>query len=189
MTDTVSALFDGDPSTLWKPYAPIGSQTILVDAGSVRELRGINITAGENAVIPEYRIEGSADGNTWTILADATLRERNIVFRNVVSEPLSGSFRYVKILWLGTGNNASDKTIAGVEIFAGDSADTASGEPSETGKPETPGGTEKDKKGMGSLFVPVFAAACVLAVCGLAGAAAAIVFAARNGGKKSARKE
>ena len=142
-SDTVDALFDGDSSTCWVPYAPIGSQTILMDMGEIGHLYGINIRVGDDAIIPTYRIEGSKDGNVWTILADATLRERNVVYAGggrVVTEALSGNYRYVKLLWLNVGSNTADKSIAEIELFAGertaeepDSPDTANDAKSKSG--------------------------------------------------------
>lgn len=120
-SDTASALFDSDPSTEWSPYAPIGSQTILMDLRESKELYGIQITLGKNAVLPGYRIEGSRDGKSWVILADATLRDaQSYRFdgRTVVSESLSGQYRYVKLLWLNAGGNSDVKTISGIELYA-----------------------------------------------------------------------
>ncbi|MBO7406042.1 MAG: DUF4038 domain-containing protein [Clostridia bacterium] len=121
-TDTVAALFDNDDTTSWIPFAPIGSQTILMDLHELKGLSGINIRIGDNALIPRYRVEGSKDGSDWTILADATLRGANIVYtgdRPVVTEALSGNYRYIKLLWLNLGSNTADKSIAGIELYAG----------------------------------------------------------------------
>ncbi|MBR7063078.1 MAG: DUF4038 domain-containing protein [Clostridia bacterium] len=121
-SDTVGALFDGNDATLWRPYAPIGTQTILMDLRELHGLTGINIRVGQNALIPRYRIEGSKDGSDWTVIADAGLRGPNTVYdgdRRVVSEALSGNYRYVKLLWLNLGSNTADKSIAEIELYAG----------------------------------------------------------------------
>ncbi|MBR5006024.1 MAG: DUF4038 domain-containing protein [Clostridia bacterium] len=136
-TDTVSNLFDGDVNTLWVPFAPIASQTITMDLGSSSPLHGINIRVDADAIIPEYRIEGSADGLVWTVLADATIRDRNVFEsggQRVVSEPLSGEYRYVKLLWLNVGSNNADKSISEIELYAGENASQPSGDPSGCGK-------------------------------------------------------
>ncbi|MGM9681084.1 MAG: DUF4038 domain-containing protein [Eubacteriales bacterium] len=119
--DTAGALFDADLSTEWVPYAPIGSQTILMDLRETKELYGIHIVLGKNASLPEYRIEASVNGTDWVILADATLRNAQTYFvedRTVVSEALSGSYRYVKLLWLNGDSNSAVKTISEIELFA-----------------------------------------------------------------------
>ena len=144
--DTVGALFDGDENTLWTPYAPIGTQTILMDLGGTERLYGINIKVGDNAVVPPYRIEGSVDGVTWTILANAALREKAVFSaggKRVVSEALSGDFRYVKLLWLNVGSNDADKSIAEIELYADE---TSSGKPYETEQPTDNEGTGKGDK-------------------------------------------
>ncbi|MBQ8289066.1 MAG: discoidin domain-containing protein [Clostridia bacterium] len=74
-SNTADNLFDGDPATQWSPYAPIGSQTILMDLREQKTIYGIEITLGKNAEVPKYRIEASLDGEDWVILADATLRD------------------------------------------------------------------------------------------------------------------
>jgi hypothetical protein len=170
-TDTVGALFDGDESTLWVPYAPIGTQTIMMDLGDLRAVKGLNIQVGEAAVIPNYRIEGSKDGVKWTIIADATLREKSVVYlenKRVISEALSGNYRYVKLLWLNLGSNTADKSIAEMQLYASEP------EP----EPEEPAKKDPDGK---SALVPVLAAVGGAAVIG---AAAATVVALRKKRKK-----
>ena len=120
-SNSADALFDGDENTVWSPYAPIATQTILMDLLQQNKLNGIQITLGENAVLPAYRIEASQDGRSWTILADATLREASVYRkggRTVVCEALSGNYRYVKLLWLNTSSNSAIKTIAGIRLYA-----------------------------------------------------------------------
>ena len=55
------------------------------------------------------------------ILADATLRDAQSYRsdgRTVVSEALSGEYRYVKLLWLNGGSNSDVKTIVGISLYA-----------------------------------------------------------------------
>jgi hypothetical protein len=120
-SNTADALVDGDPSTEWSSYAPIGSQTILLDLRENKTLHGIEITLGKNAEVPKYRIEASMDGESWVILADATLRNAqtyNAGGRVVVSEALTGEYRYVKLLWLNGSSNSAVKTIGEIALFA-----------------------------------------------------------------------
>lgn len=123
--NTVDALSDGDLSTEWVPFAPIGSQTIRMDMRQVKPVYGIRITLGRHAELPLYRIEGSCDKENWTILADTALREAPVTENNgfrEVCEHLSGEYRYIKLLWFGAGSNTAVKTIAEIALYAeGDS--------------------------------------------------------------------
>jgi len=119
--NTVDALCDGDLSTEWIPFAPIASQTILMDLQESKPVCGIRITLGRGAELPPYRIEGSNNNNDWTILADSALREPSITendgFREVF-EAFSGDYRYIKLLWFGAGSNTAVKTIAELALYA-----------------------------------------------------------------------
>ena len=114
-------LNDGDIATEWKPFAPLCTQTVMIDLNEVRRLDGIYITLGERAYLPQYRIYGSSDGENWTVLTDTTLRPaQSVKFsgRTVVCEELSGDWRYLKLLWLSGQDNAAIKSIAEIELYA-----------------------------------------------------------------------
>ena len=119
--NTVDALTDGDRSTEWIPFAPIASQTILMDLQEEKAVCGIRITLGRDAVLPPYRIEGSSDMKNWTILADTALREAKITetggFREVC-EGLAGTYRGIRLIWFGADSNDAVKTIAEIELYA-----------------------------------------------------------------------
>ena len=106
MFDPTARLWDGDPTTAWEPSAHRTTQTILFDLGEVRELTHITITPAAGTVIPHFRVEGSNNHRSWTILTDTSLRSAQ--FPGVGSEPLTGGYRYVKVLLL----NAEDLTEA-----------------------------------------------------------------------------
>ena len=119
--NTVDALTDGDRSTEWIPFAPIASQTILMDLQETKTVCGIRITLGKDAVLPPYRIEGSSDKEGWTILADTALREAKPTEAGgfcAVCEGLSGTYRYIKLIWFGADSNTVVKTIAEIELYA-----------------------------------------------------------------------
>lgn len=121
MTNSDIYLTDGDIKTEWVPFGPIGTQTILLDMNETKKLYGIEITLGKAAMLPEYRIFASNDGSDWTLLADATLREATAYYYDgydIVSETLSGEYRFVKILWLNGLNNSVTKTIAEIKLYA-----------------------------------------------------------------------
>ncbi|MBQ7364526.1 MAG: hypothetical protein IJW46_02885, partial [Clostridia bacterium] len=107
---------------------PIASQTVVMDLDEVKALYGIHITLGEGAVLPDYRLMGSLDGENYTILVDTTLRDA-VTFaqgtRTTVSEALSGNYRYLKLLWLNAPSNSTVKTIAEIELFAEGKTPTA----------------------------------------------------------------
>ncbi len=117
-TETLVNLFDNDTETLWTPFHNLSSQTLVMDLGEVKTLYGMTVILGPDATVPEYRIEGSLDGESWFILADATLRAPvglTSASRVVMSEALSGSYRYVKLLWLG---DDSAKSISEIALYA-----------------------------------------------------------------------
>lgn len=152
-SDSIDALFDGDSSTLWKPFAPIGSQTIMMDLGERKAVHGINIMPGSDAIIPRYRIEGSDDGEDWTILIDTTLRNANVFYTEegrAVSEKLYGAYRYVKLLWFGADGNKIDKTIAGIELYTSDASE-AEENPAAHSKPSK----KDDKNDRKNIILPV----------------------------------
>lgn len=120
-SNTASCLFDGDASTEWVPYGPVGSQTILMDMLQENVLHGIVVKLGNGSYLPKYRIEGSNNKTDWTILADATLRDPQVYQKDggqAVYETLAGQYRYVKLLWLNAPNNATNKQIAEIELYA-----------------------------------------------------------------------
>ena len=96
MTDRTAWLYDGDPATTWIPSANRTTQTFLFDLGSARKLTHIQINPAEGTMIPTFRVEGSNDGEHWTILTDTSLRD--VENPGAGSEPLQGTYRYVKVL-------------------------------------------------------------------------------------------
>jgi hypothetical protein len=96
MTDPTAWLWDGDPSTVWKPVADRSTQTFIFDLGTAHKLTHITIAPAEGTIIPTFRVEGSNDGKVWTIITDTSARdEKN---PGSASEPLAGAYRYVKVL-------------------------------------------------------------------------------------------
>ena len=96
MTDNTLWLCDGDPTTVWKPVVNRTTQTFLFDLGEEKELTHVTITPAEGTIIPTFRVEGSNDGKSWTIITDTSMRKT--VNPGAGSEPLQGTYRYVKIL-------------------------------------------------------------------------------------------
>lgn len=127
LTDTKAALTDGDPSTVWTAFAAIATQTILMDLGKSKELTGIMVTLPDGAYLPEYRILASRDCTDWTILADATLRDAQVVTigdLRILCEELHGEYRYIKLLLLGAPGKSNDQMqISEIELYAIDPTD------------------------------------------------------------------
>ena len=96
MTDPTLWLYDGDPSTVWKPVANRATQTFLFDLGSPQKLTHITITPASGTIIPTFRVEGSNDGKIWTVITDTSVRDEENP--GAGSEPLEGTYRYVKVL-------------------------------------------------------------------------------------------
>ena len=117
-TNSVDALFDGNPETEWIPFAPIASQTISMDLGENKTLCGIRIVPGKEAVLPSYRIMGSNNKMDWDILVD--MSQDGIKGSRIVEEALCGTYRYVDLLWFGTANNTDVKTIREITLLAYD---------------------------------------------------------------------
>lgn len=98
MTDNTSYLYDNDPSTVWKPFADRPTQTFLFDLGDYHNLSGLVINTAEGTVIPRFRIEGSNDLKDWTIITNTAVRSAENPGK--ASEPLKGTYRYVKVILL-----------------------------------------------------------------------------------------
>lgn len=98
MTDHTAWLFDGDPATVWTPFANRSTQTFLFDLGTPQKLTHVSITPAAGTIVPLFRVYGSNDGRLWSILVDTSAREH--ANPGAGSEPLAGTYRYVKILLL-----------------------------------------------------------------------------------------
>ena len=96
MTDHTAWLWDGNPATVWKPVADRSTQTFIFDLGKAHKLTHVNITPAEGTIIPTFRVEGSNDGKIWTVITDTPIRDAKNP--GAASEPLAGTYRYVKIL-------------------------------------------------------------------------------------------
>ncbi len=121
-SDSSQYLFDGDVNTEWVPFSPFSTQLIDLDLLQQNTLHGIQITLGDGAYLPAFRIFGSQNGISWTILVDTTLRNAQTYYANggrtMVSEALSGEYRYLRLHWMnGTDNNTS-KSIADIQLYA-----------------------------------------------------------------------
>ena len=100
LVDNTALLFDGNTNKAWTPYSQRVTQTFIFDMGQKRDMTYITVTPDTNTVLPDYRIEGSVDGKSWTIIKDSTVSGRRNNNKNEIVENLKGSYRYVKLLLL-----------------------------------------------------------------------------------------
>jgi len=99
LVDLKEYLADLSGDKAWEPFASRPTQTIIYDLGVAYNLTHLTIVPQTGTVLPEYRIEVSNDGSTWTIMADATLRGAKMDSENkFVSEKLTGAYRFIKVL-------------------------------------------------------------------------------------------
>jgi hypothetical protein len=59
---------DGDPTLSWEPRPDDHSPSLLVDLGEIREIGGLTIEWVPGRGAGDYVVEGSTDGNEWTLL-------------------------------------------------------------------------------------------------------------------------
>ena len=180
-------LTDGSLRTEWTPFAPEATQTILCDLGAVKPLCGMNVVPGKQSAPFHIRIEGSADGEDWTLLADTKTGGRNVCRgarfdgRPVLSEKLSGEYRFVKLLVFGVPDKTVKKTIAALEVYAEDPAEKETPAPGTTSRTEP--GTETGEartEGARDRRNPLKTAVPVLAGILLCAGAAALLFGKRR---------
>jgi putative membrane-bound dehydrogenase-like protein len=96
---TAAAAFDGREQTRWCPNGPQANEWLQVDLGKGQTLTGSRIVweSGNNTY--RYRVEGSADGTTWSVLHDGSTNKRP----GPVDDALSASgIRHVKLTFLGS---------------------------------------------------------------------------------------
>ena len=101
--DNTALLYDLDGKQAWEPLSDRVTQTIIYDLGAAYSLTHLVMAPADGTVLPDYRIEVSNDNDSWTILANTAIRDAKMSGKNV-SEPLTGNYRYVKVLLL----NAKD---------------------------------------------------------------------------------
>ncbi|MCQ6558753.1 discoidin domain-containing protein [Paenibacillus mendelii] len=94
---------DGDDSTYWCAADGTKPQWLHVDLGTSHKMNEV-ITKFYAIDSWKYKVEGSLDNSTWTTLADHTGSGIN---GQITSDPVSGSYRYVRITITGSVNWAA----------------------------------------------------------------------------------
>ena len=121
LKDTSYALIDNDISTEWKPFAYETTQTVLLDLYQKKQLFGINVILGESVSPFDFRVMGSNDGQDWTLIADSKtsgLKEYVYGDRASMSSTLSGEYRYIKLIFMGSPGKVVKKTVSEIQLYA-----------------------------------------------------------------------
>ena len=71
------AAVDGDPETRWCPANDQVGHWWQVDLGKPQDLTGCRVLWEQDGAPYQYKVEGSADGKTWTLLSDQTATTDN----------------------------------------------------------------------------------------------------------------
>jgi glucose/arabinose dehydrogenase/type 1 glutamine amidotransferase/HEAT repeat protein len=98
------AAVDGDSATRWCADGPSSPQWWQVDLGRPEDLTGVHIVWEQDGVQYLYKVEGSEDGKSWTILSDQTKSvERD---QDRTHEFLARGVRYVRVTATGLKEGA-----------------------------------------------------------------------------------
>ncbi len=97
LLDQTPVLYDGNPDTVWLPFANHCTQTIIYDLGEEKEVTGIKLVPNKNTLLPAYRVEVSLDNNKWFVKAD-TLGAGKKSHEGEASSGFTAKCRYVKLL-------------------------------------------------------------------------------------------
>ncbi len=86
---------DGDPATRWRADGPSSPQWWQVDLGKPEDSAGIRIVWEQDGIEYQYKVEGSDEGKSWTMLADQTQsHERK---RERLHPFLARGIRYIRV--------------------------------------------------------------------------------------------
>jgi alpha-L-fucosidase len=97
--NTAAKAVDGDTSTRWCAANGNAGHWLKVDLGSTRSLTGTRIAWENDNANYRYRIEGSTDNTTWTLLADRTATTST---SQVQVAQFRTQARYVRVTVTGT---------------------------------------------------------------------------------------
>ena len=119
-----SNLPDGRDETVWKPFAPRTSVTFRMDLGAVRHADYLSL----RCPLPEsrslnYRIETSADGERWCIVAERVNHALSLGGGHPeVFEDIAGTFRYLR-LFLFPQDSAEKWELSGISVWEKEKAE------------------------------------------------------------------
>jgi putative membrane-bound dehydrogenase-like protein len=90
---------DGDPDTRWCAAGAGPGHTWQVDLGKEQKITGVHINWESQNNAYRYRLEASADGQSWQPLADAAKNDKPGATQNDFA---AASARHVRLTYLGT---------------------------------------------------------------------------------------
>ena len=93
------AAVDGNPATRWCADGPTSPQWWQVDLGKPEDLTGVRILWEHDGVAYQYKVEGSEDGKSWTMLSDQARSDARGQDRT--HEFLARGLRYVRVTVVG----------------------------------------------------------------------------------------
>jgi alpha-L-fucosidase len=108
------AAVDGNPATRWCADSPDGPQWWQVDLGKPESVTGIHIVWEQGGVGFRYKVEGSEDEKSWTILSDQT--KGTVRERDRTHEFLARDIRYVRVT-TAASTNGLPASIVEVQVY------------------------------------------------------------------------
>ena len=111
-------LTDGNPQTYWRGFAPLTSQTITADLGSVQEVGYLHIECNMPAMrFIEFRIYGSVDGEHYEMLAERLGRCVAVGGKFPrFFDPIKGNYRYIR-LFINSTNEAPQLELSKFAVY------------------------------------------------------------------------
>ena len=135
------AAVDGDPTTRWCADGPSSPQWWQVDLGKPEDLAGIHIVWEQDGIEYQYKVEGSEDGKSWTMISDQTKSAEREQDRT--HKFLARSVRYVRVTATGLKEGAwasiFEVQVYGTNQVAAPAAKT-------TAAPDRPSGLRRDAR-------------------------------------------
>lgn len=109
---------DGDPSTRWCASSADAPQWWQVDLGAPTNLTGIRLDWESPSDAYKHKVEGSADGKAWKILADASGNTQAGSNRHGFA---ASGIRHVRVTFLGSSGGAWGSLVE-VKVFSDQTA-------------------------------------------------------------------
>jgi putative membrane-bound dehydrogenase-like protein len=136
---------DGDPATRWCANGGGPGHTFQVDLGKEQKIAGVHINWESKNNTYRYRLEASADGQSWTPLADAAKNDKPGATQDDFA---ATSARHVRLTYLGSSQGGwgsfwefavlGEKGVAQPQPAAPAAGKKANAKPGNSGQKEPP---------------------------------------------------
>jgi putative heme-binding domain-containing protein len=133
------AAVDGNPATRWCADGPSSPQWWQVDLGKPEGLTGIRILWEQDGVAYQYKVEGSEDGKSWTMLSDQTRSDARDQDRT--HDVLARGVRYVRVTVTGLKDGAWASFFE-VQVYGTDKVPAPAGTTKGAARPLRPAGND-----------------------------------------------